>query len=158
MILFGASYATVSIGCTLPTFIGAVAGTLDRKNIASGIAVFAAYSLGMTLVLLALTVTMALARQSLVRFLRRAGRYVNRVAGALLAVAGTYIAYYGVYELRTLRGDTPGAGPVDVVTGWSSDITSWVQDTGAVRIGLVLALGLGAVALLAFGVRARRAG
>jgi cytochrome c biogenesis protein CcdA len=157
MVLFGASYATVSIGCTIPTFIGAVAGTFKRSNLASGVAVFIAFSLGMAVVLLALTVALALARQSLVRLLRRSGRYVNRVAGAMLVLAGAYVAYYGVYELRAYRGSSIASGPVDVVTGWSNDISTWVNDTGPVRIGVILSLGLVVIALIAYGVRARRA-
>jgi hypothetical protein len=93
-----------------------------------------------------------------VRLLRRSARYVNRVAGAMLVLAGAYVAYYGAYELRTYRGNTSGSGPVDVVTGWSSDISAWVADTGPIRIGVVLSLGVAAAALLAFGVRARRTG
>jgi cytochrome c-type biogenesis protein len=156
MVLFGASYATVSIGCTLPNFIIAVSGTFKRANLVSGLAVFAAYALGMALVLLGLTVALALARQSLVRTLRRSGRHINRVAGGLMVVAGAYVAYYGAYELRVYRGRTSGSGPVDVVTGWSTDISAWVQRTGSVRIGVVLAMGLAVVAFVTFGVRARR--
>jgi cytochrome c biogenesis protein CcdA len=156
MFLFGASYATVSIGCTIPTFLGAVAGTFTRSNAASGVAVFVTYCLGMTLVLVALTVTMALARQSLVRLLRRSARYVNRVAGAMLVIAGAYVAYYGAYELRTYRGNSSPSGPVDVVTGWSGDISAWVADTGAVRIGVVLSHALGLVSFVAFGIRRTR--
>ena len=51
---------------------GAVAGTFRRENLLSSLAVFVAYALGMTLVLLALTVSMGMARQSMVRWLRRA--------------------------------------------------------------------------------------
>jgi hypothetical protein len=29
---------------------------------------------------------------------------------------------------------------VDAVTGWSADITGWVQDIGAVRLGLLLGI------------------
>ena len=59
-----------SISCALPLFTGAVAGTFRRENLVSSLAVFVAYSLGMTLVLLALTVSMGMARQSMVRWLR----------------------------------------------------------------------------------------
>lgn len=153
MFVFGVSYAIASLGCTLPVFLGAVSGTFRTASFASGVAVFGAYALGMALVLMALTITLALARHSLVRWLRRALPYVNRIAGALLVVAGSYVAYYGIYEIRLRPGDTGDGGPVDAVTGISSEISTWVQNTGGTRIGLafgaVVAIGL------AFTVRRR---
>jgi cytochrome c biogenesis protein CcdA len=138
MFVFGVSYAVASLGCTLPIFLSAVSGTFRTANLASGLAVFAAYALGMALVLMALTIALALARHSLVRWLRSALPYVNRIAGALLVIAGAYVTYYAIYEIRLRPGDTGDGGPVDTVTGISSDISTWVQNTGGTRIGLAL--------------------
>jgi hypothetical protein len=156
MFVFGISYAIASISCALPLFTNAVAGTFRRENLPSSIAVFVAYSLGMTLVLLSLTVSMGMARQSLVRWLRRALPYVTRASGLLLVVAGGYLAHYGWYERRVQGGDVTGSTAVDIVTGWSDDIARWVNDVGPTRIGLLLALGLSAVLTATFGTRARR--
>src|SRR5690606_19372464 len=87
MFVFGVSYAIASIGCTLPLFLGPVAATRTNDSIVGGVLVFAAYGLGMTTVLVALTVRIALARTSLVRSLRRAQPYIGRVAGGLVALA-----------------------------------------------------------------------
>ena len=47
--------------------------------------------------------------------------YVNRIAGIFLIIAGLYVAYYGWYEVRVLRGDflDPDASAplVDTVEG-----------------------------------------
>ena len=157
MFVFGVSYAVASISCALPIFTGTVVGTFRRENLASSLAVFVAYALGMTLVLLALTVSLGMARQGLVRALRRALPYVTRASGLLLVLAGAYLAHYGWYE-RRLRDDAGGdSAVVDRVTGWSSSISQWVtEDVGATRLGLLLALGLAAVLTASFGVRARR--
>ena len=93
MFVFGVSYAIASIGCTLPLFLGAVAGTISRESVVDGLVVFGLYGLGMTLVLVALTVAIALARTSIVRLLRRAQPYIGRVAGGLVALAGAYVAW-----------------------------------------------------------------
>lgn len=139
MFVFGVSYATVSLSCTLPVFLAAVAGTFRDASFASGMAGFAAYALGMGTVLLVLTVAVALARRSLVAGLRRAVPLVQRFSGGLLVVAGAYVAYYGWYEIRLERGaDTP-TGPVAFVTGISGDVSNWVQRTGAMRIGIASA-------------------
>jgi hypothetical protein len=155
MFVFGVSYAIASISCALPLFTGTVAGTFRRENLLSSLAVFVAYSLGMTLVLLALTVSMGMARQSMVRWLRRALPYVSRASGALLVVAGAYLAHYGWYEMRVRAGGSTDSAAVDVVTGWSSSIANWVYDVGPTTLGLVLALALLVVLTAAFGVRTR---
>jgi hypothetical protein len=53
-------------------------------------------------------------------------------------------------------GGGDGSSAVDVVTGWSGDISAWVNDVGSVRLGLLLALALAAVLTATFGLRTRR--
>jgi cytochrome c biogenesis protein CcdA len=135
---FGVSYALVSLSCTIPTFLIAVTATFEQSNLISGVAVFVAYGLGMGLVLMVLTMAIALAEQGLVRNLRRVLPYVNRVAGALLVLAGAYVAYYGWYELRVQDGDTSGGALAERVFDLNADVSNWIQDVGPVRIGLLL--------------------
>jgi cytochrome c-type biogenesis protein len=156
MFVFGISYAVASISCTLPTFMSAVAGTFRRENLASSAVTFLAYAGGMTLVLLALTVSMGLARRSLLQSMRRAMPYVSRAAGGLLVVAGAYVAYYGWYELRVQGGDLSGSPIVSRVTGWSDSISNWVYDVGPVRLGWLLAAALATVVAVTYGIRAKR--
>lgn len=149
MFVFGVSYAIASIGCTLPTFLIAVSGTMERESFVDGVVVFALYAAGMALLLTALTVSMALARTSVLRFLRSAQPYVHSVSAALVTLAGVYVAYYGVLELRTYRSsgpDVPSAGVVDVVTGWSRDVAEAIRSIGSVEIAVIVA------ALLAIGL------
>jgi len=157
MFVFGVSYAIASISCALPLFTGAVAGTFRRENLVSSLAVFLAYSLGMTLVLLVLTVSLGMARQTFVLWLRRVQPYVTRASGLLLVVAGAYVAHYGWYSRRVRAGQAGDGSPiVDTVTGWSTSIADWVNGVGATRLGLLLALGLATVLTATLGVRTRR--
>jgi cytochrome c biogenesis protein CcdA len=156
MFVFGISYAIASISCALPLFTSAVAGTFRRENLASSLAVFVAYSLGMTLVLLALTVSMGMARQSMVRWLRRSLPYVSRASGLLLIVAGGYLAHYGWYEMRVRDGRGTDSSAVDLVTGWSSSIANWVYDVGPTRLGFLLALALAAILTATFATKTSR--
>jgi cytochrome c-type biogenesis protein len=156
MFVFGVSYAVASIGCTLPLFLGAVSGTINRESVADGLLVFGIYALGMTLVLVGLTVAMALARTSIVRFLRRAQPYIGRIAGGLVALAGAYVAYYGWLEVRVARasgGVVPSSGITDVVTGWSYDVADWIERTGSLRIAAGVGVALAAVGLAVYGTR-----
>jgi hypothetical protein len=137
MVLYGVSYAIVSLGCTLPTFSAYVTSTINTESWVSGIAIFLAYAGGFTLLLTSLTIGIALARQGLLHTVRRTLPYIQRISGGLLLIAGLYVAYYGWYELRSL-GEEDAA--VDRVTSWSNEIAAWVSDTGALRLGLVLAV------------------
>jgi cytochrome c biogenesis protein CcdA len=159
MFVFGVSYAIASIGCTLPLFLTAVSGTINRESVADGLLVFGIYALGMTLVLTGLTVAMALARTSVVRFLRRVQPYIGRVAGGLVALAGAYVAYYGWLEVRVARasgGVIPSSSITDVVTGWSYDVSDWIQRTGSVRIAVTVGVVLAALILAVYGVYGTR--
>ena len=145
MMLFGISYAVASLSCTLPVFLAVVG--FDSEDLAGGLVQYLAYALAMGLVLTVLTVAIALARHSIVRGLRSAGAYVGRVSGALLVLAGGYVAYYGWYELSVLDGNLDAGGPADRVNALQNDLLAWVRDVGTLRIGVILA-GLATLAVV----------
>ncbi len=151
MVLFGVSYAVASLSCTLPIFLNMVAGTAERENPLSGLLAFLAYGLGMSLVLLVVSVSLALGRESMVRRLRHALRYADRAAGVLLVVVGVYLVTYGIYAMDPTQATV---SPVSAVSGWSSSVTTWLQRGGA-ALGLALAA---VVALVVVGTAAARRG
>jgi cytochrome c biogenesis protein CcdA len=152
MALYGVSYAVVSLGCTLPTFLGLVGSTFTRDSFVSGLAIYVTYALGFAVLLTGLTITLAVARRSLVGAIRRALPWVNRISGALLVVAGLYVAWYGVYEATRL-GESDSI--IEGVTGWSGDVAGWITDAGPTTVGLVLALLVGAAAVFVATARGR---
>lgn len=93
MILFGVGYGIASLGCTLPLFLALVGASLGTES-GSSLVIFAAYGLGMALVLTALAVAAALARQGLATSMRRLLPHMNRISGVLLLTAGMYMSYY----------------------------------------------------------------
>ena len=97
----------------------------------------------------------ALAKHSLVRNLRKVLPYVYKISGVLLVLAGLYVAYYGWYELRVRNSDTSAGGAAQLVTDWSASISTWVQQIGPVRLGIVLAAAVGVVVALTMGTRRR---
>ena len=94
----------------------------------------------MGVLLMALTVTLSLARQGLAHRLRRALPYVQRVSGGIMVLMGAYLTWYGIFEIRLQTSTPEGSAPVDLVTGWSASISDWINRVDAVRVGLVLAL------------------
>jgi cytochrome c biogenesis protein CcdA len=151
MFVFGVSYAIASLSCTIGPFTSVVASSFGRTSFASGIATFVAYGLGMALLLIVLTVSLALAQQGFVTKLRAALPYVQRISGAIMVVTGAYLAWYGVYEIRlVVRGNQDAtAGPVDTVTGWSSDVSNWLSNLDPLSVALALALVVCAAVLVA---------
>lgn len=149
MFLYGVSYAIASLGCTLPIFSSAVVGTFSRESFLSGLAVMVAYGLGMSLVLIVLTLATALARDSVVRFLRGGMRYVERASGVLMILMGGYVVWYGIFSRRVKTDATTPAGPVDWVDRWSADANEFVHRIGAGRLTLTLLAVIGAIVCIA---------
>ena len=91
MVLFGVGYGVASLACTLPVFLTVVGASLAG---AEPLIAFAAYGVGMAAVLTTLALAAALLREGIARFLRRLLPYTERIAGALLVAAGSYLVYY----------------------------------------------------------------
>ena len=150
MFVFGVSYAIASISCTLPVFLAQVSSTLG-SDLRRGLLVFGAFAAGMALVLVALSVSLALARTEVVHALRRSLPVIGRVAGAFLVLAGAYLAWFGVYEIRDSVESDPA---IDRVTGWSGDLAE-ILDGRAYAIAGVLAIAIVAILAVAY-VRSAR--
>ena len=92
--VFGLSYGAASLSCTLPVFLSVVAAQLTASSFISGTATFLVYALGMSMMLVAITIVLALGKQTIVGKLRTSARYINRTSGVILVVAGTYIVWF----------------------------------------------------------------
>ncbi len=142
MYLFGISYATASLSCTLGPFLVAMTPTFRSSGVAAGFIAFVAYALGMGLVIGAVTVALAGAQQAWVSRLRSIGPAVNRISGAFLVLAGAYVAWYGYWEKR----NTFDADPiVDGATGIQEWLTRQVADLPRWPIAVALITVIGFV-------------
>ena len=137
LVLFGVGYGIASLGCTLPLFlalVGAAAGA------AGTVVVFAAYAAGTALMLVAFAVAAALLREGIGRTLRRALPHMNRVGGALLCVAGAYLAYYWARlefgSDATLSEDTIVSG----VSRFTARIEVLASEHGSLVLGTTAAV------------------
>ena len=154
MFVFGVSYAIASLGCTIGPFLSVTATTFRHQSFVSGVATFMVYGLGMGVVVISLTMYTALARNGLVRWLRRAMPYVNRLAASLLLLSGAYVAYYGVYEIRADRSAAVVRDPVvEYFIDLQGRASTWVQDVGALRLGVMLVAIVVVIAVLVIAQR-----
>ena len=101
--LFGLSYGTASLSCTLPIFLAVVGTSFAAADIGSSFAQFVLYALGMGTVIIALTVSMAVFRGAMLTGVRRIMRYVQPVGTWLMIAAGTYIVFYWLTLGELLR-------------------------------------------------------
>ncbi len=126
MVGFGASYAAASITCTIGPFLAVVVAAFRAGSVGDSLLLYVAYAVGMGLVVGVAAVAVALARRGLVSGLRRTGRWVPRVAGALLLVAGGYVAWYGAWELRVLGGGDPADPVIEAAARIQRILSEWV--------------------------------
>ena len=92
--LFGLSYGTASLSCTLPIFLAVVGTTLAVTSIPTSLGQFFLYALGMGTVIMALTLGMAFFKGAMVSAMRKALPYIQPVGSWLMVVAGAYIVFY----------------------------------------------------------------
>jgi hypothetical protein len=70
--------------------------------------------------------------------------YVDRVAGVFLVLAGLYLVYYWIFNLRfDATGSQAGGGVAKTVEDWSFEVQTWLQDRGGWVLGLLLAVAVG---------------
>lgn len=153
MATFGFAYALVSLSCTLGPFLSVSTFAMQRSFL-GGITTYVVYSAGMGTIILALSVSAALAHDSFVGTLRNASTYAPRLAGVLLLVSGGYAIWYGRYELSVYDGNRSRDGLVDAGTNLQTRFIVFVESIGAERMALVIVAGT-AIAYLAFRFRNR---
>jgi cytochrome c biogenesis protein CcdA len=145
MVFYGIAYAIASLSCTVAPFLAVTTSTFRAQNVGAGVAVFVAYAVGMGLVVGVLAVAVALAQDGLVRRLRGVMPYVNRISGGLFVLAGAYVAYYGVYELRLASGGVIDDPVISAATSIQGAVAGFIADLGPwlIAAALVALVGLG---------------
>lgn len=133
---YGVAYAVASLGCTMPIFLPSVFGAGRSRGVATGFANVVLYGLGMALVVVALTVSLALANQVLLRALRAAMRYVDLLAAAFLVVSGLYLIYY--FVVVDVRGDQSSI--TDSLQRWQNRISTRLSNNWEIAAVVLVAL------------------
>lgn len=124
---YGAIYAVVSLTCAVGPFLAVVVTSLRGGSVGEGLTLFVLYAAGMGLVVGVAAVAVALAAGGLIGALRGSGRWLPRASGAVLAVVGLYVAYYGVWEVRVLGGADPADPVIDAALAVQGSLSDLVR-------------------------------
>ncbi|ORA13713.1 cytochrome c biogenesis CcdA family protein [Mycobacterium arosiense] len=152
---YGVSYAIASLSCTIGPFLAVTAAGLRGGSVVTAVAIYLAYSAGLTLVVGVLAVAAATATTALVERLRRILPFVNRIGGALLVLVGLYVAYYGGYEVRLFGADgSPRDAVITAAGRLQGALAGWVHQHGMWPWALA---GLALTVVVIGGARHRRA-
>ncbi|MCH8206905.1 MAG: cytochrome c biogenesis protein CcdA [Chloroflexi bacterium] len=92
--MFGLSYGTASLSCTLPIFLSVIGTSFAVSSLGTSFGQFVLYAVGMGTVMMALTLGMALFRGGMVGALRKALPYIQPVGTWMMVLAGSYIVFY----------------------------------------------------------------
>ncbi|WP_433543742.1 cytochrome c biogenesis CcdA family protein (plasmid) [Streptomyces sp. CA-294286] len=145
MALFGMAYATASLGCTIAPFLAIVVSAFRSGSTGRGLILFAAYAVGMGLIVGVASLTVALTRSTAVGHLRRAGALAPRIGGGLLLLVSLYVAYYGWYEIRVQRDPATTDPVIDGAGALQRALANTLDSAGpAVIAGLLAVLLLAA--------------
>lgn len=136
---FGVAYALASLTCTIAPFLAVVVSAFRSDDIASGLVLFVLYAAGMGLVVGAAAIAVALAQGAVVTRARRFGAFAPTIAAVLLVLVGAYVAYYGWWEIRVLRGGDPTDPVIDAALGAQQWIANTVDNFGPAGFAVLVA-------------------
>ncbi len=149
MFLFGVAYAVASIGCTIGPFSATVLGTIDTSGFAAGLVAIVLYGGAMSLLVTALTVSLAVAQGGLLKVLRRGMSYVEVGSAIVMILSGLYLAWYWFNDIREKYDDEITGN----VIGWQESLANWIDGN---RSSLAIVFGAVVIAAVSTTVIHRR--
>jgi len=141
MFLYGIAYAVASLGCTLPLFMSTLFQTGESKGYWAGVANVVMYALGMAVVVISLTLALAAANVSFVKWLKSKMQYVEMVSGAFVLLSGLYLLWYFYWRDVKEEGDPL----TDAVDRLQQRVQNWLNGNwqlAAVVFGVVILAGV----------------
>ena len=96
LFLYGFGYALASTGCTLPIYVSVIVLPLTSGFAGAALVTFASFATAMALMMLLTSLLVGLAKASVLRRLQASTVWIKRASGAVLILAGIYLAYYYV--------------------------------------------------------------
>ena len=96
--LFGISYALVSISCTMPIFLALIGSSISRDGFLYGFYQFLIYSLGMTTMIIIITIILSIFKSTVLEKIKNLSKYIDAVSSYTLILVGGYLIFYWMTE------------------------------------------------------------
>lgn len=107
MLAYGAAYGVASLSCGLGAMLAVIGTALRTSSASELVGVYTAFALGSAVILMLLSLSAAVASDSLIRILDRSSRYIPTIAGVIVFLSGIYmVAYWGPAALGGKRNGT----------------------------------------------------
>ena len=121
-------FRSASIGCTIGFLTTAIFGSFSTHGVLSGVVGVVLYGLGMSLLVTALTVSLGLARSSLVRSMKGLVPLINRLSSMFMMATGTYLTWYWYVAITERETLGPIASPIERA---QSRLATLLQEVGS---------------------------
>ena len=92
--VFGIAYAIGALGCLFPLFLIVATQAMAAPSAWTGAGYFAAYFGGMSLMMIGTILLSVLARDVMMKYLRKILPHMEMITGWMLIAAGGYVIYY----------------------------------------------------------------
>lgn len=151
---YGISFALASLSCTIGPFLAITAAAIANGDVFRTFMLFVVYAIGMGSVVLLLAFSVSTTRIGFINKLKRSQGKISKLSGYFLLLVGLYQSWYGVYEIRILRGDNSSDPIISFAISIQSKITQSIANLGTGNI--ILSVALITSVLLFLGARKRR--
>lgn len=94
LFVYGFGYALASTGCTLPLYVSIIVLPLTSGFSGAALLTFGSFAVAMALMMLLTSLLVGLAKARLLGRLQASTAWIKRASGAVLVLAGLYLAYY----------------------------------------------------------------
>ena len=135
-VIYGVAYAVASIGCTIGFLTTAVFGSIALHGFISGVFSILLYGLGMAMLVIALTVSLAFAKTGIVTMIKNRLHIVQRLGAIFVTITGIYLVLYWYAAISEERSTSF----VTRIERWQTSVASFLQQQGAYRLAIVLTL------------------
>jgi len=122
--LYGVSYATAAMGCSLPVVIVGLSLPSGESGFLPRLGLIFSFALGMVVALTTLTMAVATGRNAMVNFFRKIMTKMNLITGLILVPAGLYLAWYGWWSFDPVNRSK---GPIAAQEWLESTIRNWLE-------------------------------
>lgn len=148
--LFGIGYAIASLSCSFGLIIALISQAMGLASVVGVLAVFGAFALGATTLLLGLSIVAAAAGGVVSSALKRFGtlwRVLPYVTGVILVLAGAYLVMYWLPSVTGRGADNP---VVYALWQFAADASTWLSEHQLTVILVAAAITVAALAVVLF--------